>query len=113
MIDDTTLEEGERRIVATIFVWGVSLSVLAMIAGFVLSIFNENQTIGAIDLAHLGDMTPAGALMAAGIGILAATPVANVIALLIFWSHHRRFPLVATAASVLVTLTVALLLGRS
>jgi len=113
MSNRTTLEDGERRIVATIFVWGVSLSVLAMVAGFVLSISNENQTIGTIDLSHLEEMTLAGALMTGGIGILTATPVANVIALLILWIRHRRLTLVTTAASVLVTLTLALLLGRS
>lgn len=110
---ESGLEDHERRIVSTIFVWGLSVSTVAMVAGFLLHLANGNGVVAAVDFSHIGDMTLPGALMGTGIGIMAATPVANVAALLFFWARHRQFNLVAIASTVLLTLILATILGQA
>jgi uncharacterized membrane protein len=51
--------------------------------------------------------------MVVGIGILAATPLVNVVALMQHWARHRNLRMAAIAATVTLTLAVAAILERS
>lgn len=109
MDNQTVLEDHERRIVAAIFTWGLSLSSLAMVVGFLIGLVSGDTALGSVDVAHLGDLSAAGALMAVGIGILAATPVANIGALLYYWARQRRFGMTLICLTVLLTLVIAMI----
>jgi uncharacterized membrane protein len=50
--------------------------------------------------------------MSVGIGILAATPLVNVVALMQHWARHRNFRMAGIAATVTVILAVAAILEQ-
>ncbi len=111
MDDRTALDAGERRLVELIFRIGLSISILLMTAGLIIGWVSGASATKAVDMGHLSDASRDGALMAIGIGILATTPAANVIALMWVWARHHEIRLAMTAATVLLTLLVAVVLG--
>lgn len=112
MDERTLLDDTERRIVEIVFRWGLALAVLTMTAGLVLDLVSGETTMPAVDLAHLGNMSGPEALMGVGIGILAATPATNIVALMVFWARRRRIGLAGIALAVVLTLLAAVVLGQ-
>lgn len=88
MDDQALIEDHERRIVAAIFAWGLSLASLVLVSGFLLEVFSGDTALGSLDVAHPGGRSAAGGLMGLGIGLLAATPVANIAALMYPWAGN-------------------------
>lgn len=111
MDDQALIEDHERPIVAAIFAWGLLLASLAMVAGVLLGFVSGDTALRSLDVAHPGDMSPASALTGLGIGILAATPVAHIAALMYLWARQRRFKPGVGALTVLLTLVMARGLG--
>jgi len=100
----------ERIIVKTIYTYGVVLSMTSMTAGLLLKFITHDPSSGPADLMHLGAASIPDALMAVGIGILAATPLANVATLMQHWARHRNLPMAGIAVTVTLTLVVAAIL---
>jgi len=113
MNDRRSHEHMERIIVKTIYTYGLVLSMTSMTAGLLLKFITHDPSSGPADLVHLGAASIPDALMAVGIGILAATPLVNVVALMQHWARHRNLRMAAIAATVTLTLAVAAILERS
>jgi uncharacterized membrane protein len=105
-------EPTERRIVATTFKWGLSISSAAMLGGMILGWVTGETATGSIDFTRLGDLSVAQTSMAIGIAVLAVMPVVNVVALVGLWTRHRQFRLAAVGLTVITTLVLAVILGR-
>jgi hypothetical protein len=112
MADSVRLDDRERRIVEIVFKVGLVLSTGLMTAGLLLGFASGHAASSAVDLTHLGDMSTPGALMAVGIGILGATPAANILALIFLWVRHRQLRLIAVALSIVLILVAAVVLGQ-
>lgn len=102
----------ERIIVKTIYTYGLILSMTSMTAGLLLKFITHEPTSGPADLLHLGVASIPDTLMSVGIGILAATPLVNVVALMQHWARHRNFRMAGIAATVTVILAVAAILEQ-
>jgi uncharacterized membrane protein len=102
----------ERIIVKTIYTYGLILSMTSMTAGLLLKFITHEPSSGPADLLHLGATSIPDTLMSVGIGILAATPLVNVVALMQHWARHRNFRMAGIAATVTVTLAVAAILEQ-
>lgn len=106
------LEARERRIVEIVFRSGLLLSLLAMTAGLAIWFASGSPALAAVDLTHLEDMSNPSRLMGIGIGILAATPAANIVALMLLWIRRHQPRLTSIALTVMLTLVAATVLGQ-
>lgn len=110
MGDQNALDARERRLLEVTYRTGLSISFLMMVGGLVLRWLTGEDTIG-VGQGLLGGASASGVLMRAGIGVLAATPAVNVALLLFLWARTRKVRLALTAATVLLTLMLAVFLG--
>jgi uncharacterized membrane protein len=87
----------------------LGVSVILMLTGMIVWIASGDRESPSTTPAQLLEGLDAGhRLMLAGILLLAITPVLRVVALLGLWVRERAWRFAATAALVLVLLSVAL-----
>jgi len=103
----------ERQSVQRLLRGGVWTSGALMAAGFLLQLAQGSLSLGAFaPRALFSSALPLGErLMGAGILVLAATPAARVVALLVLWANERDWRFVAVSLAVIATLAAAIALG--
>lgn len=104
----------ERRIVPVILRGGLVLAAGLMAAGFVAALVGGTHQAPAIRVGDLfGNLSLSNRLIGFGVVVLAATPAARVLALLVLWAREgdRRFMVVAFV--VVVVLTAGVVLGHA
>ncbi len=84
-----------------------------MLTGLVMQLVQGAHRSRGVKLFALGGAhTHAELVMALGVLVLAATPAFRVLALLVLWSRERDWRFVGVAAAVVVTLSVAVVIGH-
>ena len=92
---------------------GLAVSCALFLAGLAMSLARGDDHTRPVRLFALfarGDR--ADALMGAGVLVLAMTPALRVVLLLYLWSRERDWRFVRVAAMVVVTLGLAMMLGK-
>lgn len=112
MDERSVLDRSEHRIVVITFRIGLVLSFAVFVIGLLAWVVSGSPEVGAVDLARLDDLSNPATWMGIGIIALAATPVLNVLALLLLWIGRRQIRLALIAAAVLSMVVVAIVLGR-
>lgn len=115
MSDDRTAAASElsHRRIQRVLRYGLVLGIAAMALGLIIDLVEGDMAAVAVPLhSLLGVGSMGDRAMAVGILILALTPVARVVALVIVWwrEHDRRFALVGL--TVLAVLALGAFLGR-
>ena len=102
-----------QRIVQLLLRVGLALSVVLMFIGLVMKIASGSRQSTGVKMFSLAasGSTP-DLVMAVGILVLAATPAFRVVALLVLWSSERDWRFVGVAAAVMITLSLAVVLGH-
>ena len=102
-----------QRIVQRLLRVGLAVSVVLMLVGLVMKIASGSHQSTGVELFSLTDTdSSADLVMAIGVLVLAATPAFRVVALVILWSRERDWRFVGVAVAVVVTLSLAVLLGQ-
>lgn len=114
-IDAATADEVHRvqRIVQVLLRAGLVVAVVLMAVGLAMKIASGSHHSSEVKLFSLGDAgSSADLLMALGVLTLALTPAFRVIALVVLWARERDWRFVGVALAVIVTLSVAVLVGH-
>src|SRR5690348_462970 len=92
---------------------GLVLAMVLLAVGLGISIARGQGELHTIGLWHLldGNIALGDRLMAIGVLVLACTPAFRVAALLLGWIQERDWRFVAVAATVVVTLIIAIIAG--
>lgn len=93
---------------------GLALAFAAMAAGLALRAFggpHDERQVNVFDLFS-APMDIGERLIVLGIFVLALTPVARVVALVVIWIKERDYRFAVVATVVALTLGAAVLLGR-
>ena len=102
----------DQRAVQLLLRVGLGVAVALMAVGLALKVASGSVRSSRIELFALGAGSTADLVMALGVLVLAATPVFRVLALVVLWTRERDWRFVASALLVVVTLSVAILLGH-
>ena len=114
-IDASTADEVHRvqRIVQVLLRAGLGVSVVLMAVGLAMKVASGSRHSTEVKLFSLTSTgSSADALMALGVLTLALTPAFRVIALVVLWSRERDWRFVGVALAVIVTLSVAVVVGH-
>jgi uncharacterized membrane protein len=107
-----TLRKRRRRFVQLLLRLSLGVSVILMFTGMMVWITSgDRESPGTTPAELLGGLPAGHHLMLAGILLLAITPALLVVALLGLWVRERAWRFAATAALVLVLLSVAFWAG--
>jgi hypothetical protein len=107
-----TLRKRRRYFIQVLLGLSLAASVLLMVLGLIVWVASGDRAAPSTTPAQLfGALDTGHRLMLAGILLLAITPALRVIALLGLWIRERAWRFAATAALVLVLLTVAFWAG--
>lgn len=102
-----------QRIVQVLLRSGLAAAVVLMAVGVTGKVITGVHAAPAVKLFALGDAPSwPDFCMALGVLVLAATPALRVLALVVLWSRERDWHFVAVACVVVMTLTLAILVGR-
>lgn len=102
-----------QRIVQRLLRVGLAISVLLMLIGLVMKIASGSRRSTGVRMFSLAaTASNPDLVMAIGVLVLAATPAFRVIALVVLWSRERDWRFVGVAATVVVTLSFAIILGH-
>lgn len=102
-----------QRIVQTLLRAGLVVAVVLMAVGLAMKIVSGSRHSVGVKLFALGDAgSSADLIMALGVLALALTPAFRVLALVVLWSRERDWHFVGVALAVIVTLSVAVLVGH-
>lgn len=99
-----------RKAIQFLLQGGLVLSILLMLSGVFLNIYQGHNTILNMGMSDLfSDSTSfANRLLLWGIFFLALTPVFRVIALVLLWIKEKDWKFVAVAVFVLITLSISI-----
>jgi hypothetical protein len=93
---------------------GLAAATVMVTAGLGWALATGRETSLPVGLgALLADAEAPDRLMAGGILVLALTPVARVVALLVLWWRERDWTFVAVGFAVVVVLVAAIVLGHA
>ena len=102
-----------QRFVQVLLRAGLALSVALMFAGVVAKLVSGVHRADAVKLFDLGGAgSVSDLLMALGVLVLAATPAVRVVALVVLWARERDWRFVGIAFAVVLTLTLAVVIGH-
>jgi uncharacterized membrane protein len=105
--------EAEHVRIQAILRGGLVVSLSLMAIGVVLHLATGDGSAPSAPLFGLPRIVNrADSLLALGVLVLAATPAVRVVALLVFWLRAKDLRFAAVAFAVILTLLVAVALGR-
>lgn len=114
-VNAATEEEIHRvqKIVQWLLRGGLIVSVVLMAIGFVMKVASGSHHSPGVKLFSLGSVkTNADLVMGLGVLVLALTPAFRVIALVVLWTRERDWRFVGVACAVVVTLSLAVIIGH-
>lgn len=102
-----------QRTVQRLLRIGLLVSVLLMLTGLIMKIASGSQHSTGVKLFSLAaTASKADLIMGLGVLVLATTPAFRVIALVVLWARERDWHFVGVAGLVVLTLTVAVIVGH-
>ena len=102
----------DQRAVQLLLRVGLGLAVALMAIGLGLKVASGSHRSSGIELFALTSGSTADLVMALGVLVLAATPLFRVLALVVLWTRERDWRFVGVALLVVVTLSMAIVLGH-
>lgn len=114
-MDSATEAEVHRvqRIVQWLLRGGLIVAVVLMATGFGMKLASGSHESPGVKLFSLGSADAnADLVMAVGVLVLALTPAFRVLALVVLWARERDWRFVGVACAVVVTLSLAVIVGH-
>ena len=115
-MSDRSSERREERTVQLLLRGGLIVSSLLMAVGLVWALAIAHLRSHAVSFRTVAHYVATGhptGLMAVGLFVLLALPVARVVVLIVDFSRERDWRYAAVALAVLTLLALAILVGRS
>lgn len=115
VVDTDTEAEVHRvqRIIQWLLRGGLIIAVVLMATGLAMKIAAGARHAPGVKMFSIGSTgSTADTLMALGVLVLALTPAFRVVALVVLWARERDWRFVAVACLVVVTLSIAVLIGH-
>lgn len=113
---DPANERSEERVVSWLLRGGLILSSIMMAVGLVLALARARLQQHPVSFRTLGHYLAGGhpsGLMALGLFVLVALPVARVLVLVVQFARERDWRFAAVGSAVFGMLVLAVFLGRS